>query len=71
MKKLVSLIILFFITIVFKTYAIEVSTLKAEKKLEFSELFPKNICNKIYDNSFFGKKKQVIGRNYFRTLFKS
>ena len=41
MKKLVCLTIIILITITFKSFAIEVSSLEAEKKLEFSELFSK------------------------------
>ncbi len=59
MKKLIGIIILLFISTVLKSYAIEVSTLKAEKKLEFSELFPKTTCDKIYADSFFGKKNKL------------
>ena len=40
-------------------YSIEVTSLEAEKKLEFSELFPKSICNKIYDESFFGVENKL------------
>ena len=51
------------------TNAIEVTSLQAEKRLEFSELFPKKICDKIYDQSTFGVEKKlkedVTLRNYF------
>ena len=51
------------------TNAIEVSSLQAEKRLEFSELFPKRICDNIYDKSTFGVEKKlkedVTLKNYF------
>ena len=59
MKNITILTLLFFITIFCKSFAIEVSSLDAEKKLEFSELFPKKICNKIYEESSFGKKNKL------------
>jgi len=47
MKKI---FIILFCVFIFssKAYSIEVSSLEAERRLEFSELFPKNVCNKIY-----------------------
>ena len=57
MKKLIILVIFLLVTNILKSYAIEVSTLKVEKKLELSELFPKTTCDKIYNDSTFGKKK--------------
>ena len=59
MKKLVCLTIIILFSIAFRSFAIEVSSLEAEKKLEFSELFPKKICNKIYDESSFGKENKL------------
>ena len=54
------LLIFFFLQIlIIKSFSIEVSTLEAEKKLEFSELFPKSICNKIYDDSLFGVENKL------------
>ena len=51
------------------SYSIEVSTLKAEKRLEFSELFPKRICDDIYEKSTFGTEKKlkedVVLKNFF------
>ena len=47
MKNIIIITLLFFISIFCKSFAIEVSSLEAEKRLEFSELFPKDICNKI------------------------
>ena len=52
-----------------RAISIEVSSLEAEKRLEFSELFPKRICDNIYDKSTFGVEKKlkedVILKNYF------
>ena len=69
MKNIIIITLLFFISIFCKSFAIEVSSLEAEKRLEFSELFPKRICDNIYDKSTFGIEKKlkedVILRNYF------
>ena len=46
MKKITIITLLFFISIFCKSFAIEVSSLEAEKKLEFSELFPKRFVIK-------------------------
>ena len=59
MKNITIITLLFFISIFCKSFAIEVSSLEAEKKLEFSELFPKKICNKIYEESSFGKENKL------------
>ena len=59
MKKITIITLLFFISIFGKSFAIEVSSLEAEKRLEFSELFPKDICNKIYEKSSFGKENKL------------
>lgn len=59
MRKLIILIIFLFVANIFKSYAIEVSTLKVEKKLEFSEFFPKTTCDRIYNDSYFGKKNKL------------
>ena len=59
MKKITIITLLFFISIFGKSFAIEVSSLEAEKRLEFSELFPKDICNKIYEQSSFGKENKL------------
>ena len=69
MKKLVCLTIIILITITFKSFAIEVSSLEAEKKLEFSELFPKKICNKIYDESNFGKENKLVEEVELKAYF--
>ena len=69
MKNITIIIFLFFISTFCKSFAIEVSSLEAEKRLEFSELFPKRICDNIYDKSTFGIEKKlkedVILKNYF------
>jgi len=62
--------VLIFLTIfISKAISIEVTSLEAEKRLEFSELFPKRICDNIYDKSTFGVEKKlkedVILKNYF------
>ena len=59
MKRLIGLITLFLIFNITNSNAIEVSSLEAEKKLEFSELFPKKICNNIYEQSSFGKENKL------------
>ena len=52
--------VLIFLTIFFsRAISIEVTSLEAEKRLEFSELFPKRICNKIYEESSFGKENKL------------
>ena len=67
--KVLSFILLFLIIFVPKAVSIEVSTLEAEKRLEFSELFPKRICDDIYNKSTFGVEKKlqedVTLRNYY------
>ena len=60
MKNIIYIAVLFVIFTFFKSFAIEVSSLEAEKKLEFSELFPKRICNKIYDDSTFGNENKLL-----------
>ena len=69
MKRLINLIILFLIFNVTNSNAIEVSSLEAEKKLEFSELFPKKICNKIYDESTFGKENKLADEVELKAYF--
>ena len=67
--KVLSFILLLLITFVPKAVSIEVSSLEAEKRLEFSELFPKRICDDIYNKSTFGVEKKlqedVTLRNYY------
>ena len=69
MIKVLSFILLFLITFGPKAVSIEVSTLEAEKRLEFSELFPKRICDDIYNKSTFGVEKKlqedVTLRNFY------
>jgi len=69
MIKVLSFILLFLITFGSKAVSIEVSTLEAEKRLEFSELFPKRICDDIYNKSTFGVEKKlqedVTLRNFY------
>ena len=62
--------ILIFLTIfISRAISIEVTSLEAEKRLEFSELFPKRICDNIYDKSAFGTEKKlkeyVTLKNFF------
>ena len=67
--KVLSFILLMLINFVPKAVSIEVSTLEAEKRLEFSELFPKRICDDIYNKSTFGVEKKlqedVTLRNFY------
>ena len=69
MFRILSLILILFSIFISKSLAIEVSTLEAEKRLEFSEFFPKRICDNIYDQSNFGVEKKlkedVTLKNYF------
>ena len=60
---------MFVIFTFFKSFAIEVSSLEAEKKLEFSELFPKSICDKIYDNSTFGSENKLLEEVELKAYF--
>ena len=69
MKKITFITLLIFFTIFSKSFAIEVTSLEAEKRLEFSELFPKNICNKIYEDSSFGKENKLSKELELKTYF--
>ena len=69
MKKITIITLLFFISIFGKSFAIEVSSLEAEKRLEFSELFPKAICNQIYDQSSFGKENKLSDELELKAYF--
>ena len=60
---------MFVIFTFFKSFAIEVSSLEAEKKLEFSELFPKRICDKIYDKSAFGSENKLLEEVELKAYF--
>ena len=69
MRNIIYIAVLFVIFTFFKSFAIEVSSLEAEKKLEFSELFPKSICNKIYDNSTFGSENKLLEEVELKAYF--
>ena len=69
MKKITFITLLIFFIIFGKSFAIEVTSLEAEKRLEFSELFPKNICNKIYEDSSFGKENKLSEELELKTYF--
>lgn len=70
MKNIFSIFLTIFFVFIFssKAYSIEITSLEAERRLEFSELFPKNICDKIYQSSSFGSKnkldEEVLLMNY-------
>ena len=70
MRNIFSIFLTIFFVFIFssKAYSIEVSSLDAERRLEFSELFPKKVCDKIYQNSSFGSKnkldEEVLLMNY-------
>ncbi len=70
MKSIYKFLILISVLLISNnSYSIEVSTLEAEKRLEFSELFPKRICDDIYEKSTFGTEKKlkedVVLKNFF------
>ena len=69
MIRFLGFVLIFLTIFVSRAISIEVSSLEAEKWLEFSELFPKRICDNIYDKSTFGVEKKlkedVILKNYF------
>ena len=69
MRNIIYIAVLFVIFTFFKSFAIEVSSLEAEKKLEFSELFPKRICDKIYDNSSFGSENKLLEEVELKAYF--
>ena len=69
MKNIIYIVVLFIIFTFFKSFAIEVSSLEAEKKLEFSELFPKRICDKIYDESAFGSENKLLEEVELKAYF--
>ena len=50
------LIIILFVP---KLHSIEVSSLEAERRLKFNELFPKKICDKIYKDINFGSNNKL------------
>ena len=69
MRNIICIAVLFVIFTFFKSFAIEVSSLEAEKKLEFSELFPKRICDKIYDESAFGSENKLLEEVELKAYF--
>ena len=69
MRNIICIAVIFVIFTFFKSFAIEVSSLEAEKKLEFSELFPKRICDKIYDNSTFGSENKLLEEVELKAYF--
>ena len=50
------LIIILFVP---KLHSIEVSSLEAERRLKFNELFPKKVCDKIYNDIDFGSNNKL------------
>ena len=69
MKNIIYIAVLFIIFTFFKSFAIELSSLEAEKKLEFSELFPKKICDKIYNESTFGSENKLLEEVELKAYF--
>ena len=69
MRNIICIATLFLIFTFFKSFAIELSSLEAEKKLEFSELFPKKICDKIYDDSTFGSENKLLEEVELKAYF--
>ena len=69
MTRLLGVILIFLSIFISRAISIEVTSLEAEKRLEFSELFPKRICDNIYDKSTFGTEKKlkedVTLKNFF------
>ena len=59
MTRFLAFVLIFFTILISRAISIEVSSLEAEKRLEFSEFFPKKICNKIYEESSFGKENKL------------
>ena len=69
MRNTICITALFLFFTFFKSYAIELSSLEAEKKLEFSELFPKKICDKIYNESTFGSENKLLEEVELKAYF--
>ena len=69
MRNIICIATLFLIFTFFKSFAIELSSLEAEKKLEFSELFPKKICDKIYNESTFGSENKLLEEVELKAYF--
>ena len=69
MIRFLGFILIFLTIFITRAISIEVTSLEAEKRLEFSELFPKRICDNIYDKSAFGTEKKlkeyVTLKNFF------
>ena len=69
MTRFLGFVLIFLTIFISRSISIEVTSLEAEKRLEFSELFPKRICDNIYDQSKFGVEKKlkedVTLKNYF------
>ena len=69
MIRFLGFILIFLSIFISRAISIEVTSLEAEKRLEFSELFPKRICDNIYDKSTFGTEKKlkedVTLKNFF------
>ena len=69
MTRFFGFVLIFLTIFISRAISIEVTSLEAEKRLEFSELFPKRICDNIYDQSKFGVEKKlkedVTLKNYF------
>ena len=59
MKRFLGFVFILFTIFISRAVSIEVSSLQPEKRLEFSEFFPKKICNKIYEESSFGKENKL------------
>ena len=59
MTRFLGFVLIFFTIFISRAISIEVTSLEAEKRLEFSEFFPKKICNKIYEESSFGKENKL------------
>ena len=59
MTRFLAFVLIFFTIFISRAISIEVTSLEAEKRLEFSEFFPKKICNKIYEESTFGKENKL------------
>ena len=59
MTRFLAFVLIFLSIFISRAISIEVTSLEAEKRLEFSEFFPKKICNKIYEESSFGKENKL------------
>ena len=59
MTRFLGFVLIILTILISKAISIEVTSLETEKRLEFSEFFPKKICNKIYEESSFGKENKL------------